>query len=84
MVKTNFFQIMRTNMLKKTAAEEIAQNMNIVLKGERLPTRSEKLASALENLNDAAELFDSAGQNEQAEMVTEVIQALASELVKGK
>lgn len=57
-------------MIKKEAgADELAALMKLNMK-PRFPTPEEKIASALDHLNIAAEAFDEAGNSKFADLVT--------------
>lgn len=74
--------LMVTMMFKKTAADEIAFEMSEAIKNSepKTETSGNKLLDALAHLNSAAELLDSAGMEESAEAVTNIMVRSASDL----
>lgn len=67
-------------MLNKNAANEIAHSMNEMLQENVGLSPIEKILSAFELLNNAAELFDSVGNTKCAELITKAIDKFANKL----
>jgi hypothetical protein len=64
----------------KSSVSEILNSMNDNLLVKEAATKSapmQKLASALEHLNAAAEIFDTVGLNKEAEITTKLLEKLA-------
>lgn len=72
---------------KKDISSELASSMESHLVGNTIEKQAEglnKLATAIDHLNDAAETFDSLGLNKEAEALTTLLEIIAGKKSKKK
>src|SRR5271165_2340609 len=72
---------------KKDISSELAESMASNLVGNTIEKQAEglnKLATAIDNLNDVAETFDNLGMNKEAEALTYLLEIIAGKKSKKK
>jgi hypothetical protein len=72
---------------KKDISSELAESMANNLVGNTIEKKAEglnKLATAIDHLNDAAETFDNLGMNKEAEALTTFLEIIAGKKTKKK